>query len=366
MARHRKKEIVSQRRKRKTALILIELVILFILCIGLFITSKFGLIDRVGFDKNNTQNQGLDEDTQQLLQGYTDIALFGLDNREAGNYENGNSDVIMILSINNKTKQLAMVSVYRDTYLDISAKGEEFSFRKANASYMKGGAEQAITMLNNNLDLDIDEYISFDFQAVADAIDVLGGIEVEITDAELVHLNNYIISTNESLGMNSKQISGPGVHTLDGVQAVSYTRIRYTTGGDFKRAERQRIIIAAALDKAKTCDLKTLNKLVDVVFPEIETSMSAATMLQLVGAMMDYDLSQSQGFPFDRNAINHPTKGDIVVPCTLRSNVVELHRILYGNEDYEPSDRVEQYSDFIVEDTGQTGDLIIKDQYTLD
>lgn len=366
MARGKKKLTRRQRQKRRLILFIIELVVVAILLVGVFIMSKFNLMDRVELDDNKIRNESLSKDTQDLMDNYTDIALFGLDNRETGNYSWGNSDVIMIVSINNKTKEMSMVSVYRDTYLDVSAKGDESSFNKANSAFNRGGAERAVFMLNNNLDLDIDDYVAFDFEAVADAIDVLGGVEITLTDAEVKYINQYITETNSIVGGNSNLISSSGTKTLDGVQAVAYTRIRYTAGGDFKRAERQRIVIAAALDKAKTCDLKTLNKLVDVVFPEIETSMSASTMLQMVGAVMDYDLSQSYGFPFERNAINHPKKSDIVVPCTLETNVIELHKLLYGIEDYTPSDTVQKFSDYIENDTGQHADDGMDDKFTLD
>lgn len=364
--RGKKKVTSRQRRKRMFILFVIEIVVISILLVGVFLMSKFNLMDHVDLDDNKIRNEALSQDTQDLMDDYTDIALFGLDNRETGNYSWGNSDVIMIVSINNKTNELSMVSVYRDTYLDVSAKGQESKFNKANSAFNRGGAEQSVFMLNNNLDLDIDDYVAFDFQAVSDAIDVLGGVEIDITEAEVKYINDYIDSTNDILDKSSRKLSGPGKHTLDGVQAVAYTRIRYTAGGDFKRAERQRTVIAAALNKAKTCDLKTLNKLVDVVFPEIETSMSAATMLQMVGAVMDYDLSQSYGFPFERNAINHPTKSDIVVPCTLETNVIELHKLLYDNDNYKPSKTVQEFSDFIENDTGQHADDGMDDRFTLD
>lgn len=366
MANKKRKTNIKQRGKRKVALVIIELIILLLLVAGVFVTSKFNLMEHVNLDKDKLQNVSLNQETQEKLEGYTDIALFGLDNRDTGNYANGNSDVIIVVSINKETKELAMVSVYRDTYLDVSAKGEDSKFRKANSAYAYGGAEQAIFMLNNNLDLDIDDYIAFDFKAVADAIDVLGGVEITLTDAEVKYINEYIKGTNEAVGGDSSYISSAGAQTLDGVQAVAYTRIRYTAGGDFKRAERQRIVIAAALEKAKSCDLKTLNKLVDVVFPEIETSMSAGTMLQMVRALMEYDLSESYGFPFDRTTMEHPSKGSLVIPCTLRSNVIEMHRILYDDEDYQPSDQVERYNEYIINDTGKTEKSAINDQFTLD
>ena len=355
-----------KKQKRKLILFVVEIIIVVLLLVGVFLMSKFNLMQRVDLDDNKIRNEQIDKDTQKTMETYTDIALFGLDNRDTGNYSWGNSDVIMVVSINDKTKEMSMVSVYRDTYLDVSAKGEESKFNKANSAFNRGGAEQALFMLNNNLDLDIDDYVAFDFEAVADAIDVLGGVEIELTSAEVKYINDYIGETNDIVGGNSKYISSPGRQTLDGVQAVAYTRIRYTAGGDFKRAERQRIVIAAALEKAKTCDLKTLNELVDVVFPKIETSMSAANMLTMVGAVMDYDLSQSYGFPFERNAINHPKKADIVVPCTLETNVIELHKLLYGTENYVPSETVQKFSDYIENDTGQHEDDGMDDKFTLD
>lgn len=355
-----------QKQKRRLILVIVELVVVVILLVGVFLMSKFNLMERVDLDDDKIRNELLDKDTQEMMDSYTDIALFGLDNRDTGNYAWGNSDVIMVVSINNKTKEMSMVSVYRDTYLDVSAKGAESKFNKANSAFNRGGAEQAVFMLNNNLDLDIDDYVAFDFEAVADAIDVLGGVEITLTDAEVKYINAYILETNDIVGGHSKTIASSGKQTLDGVQAVAYTRIRYTAGGDFKRAERQRIVIAAALEKAKTCDLKTLNELVDVVFPKIETSMSAANMLSMVGAVMDYDVSQSYGFPFERIAINHPTKYDIVVPCTLETNVIELHKLLYGTENYVPSKTVQKFSDYIENDTGQHEDDGMDDKFTLD
>ena len=361
-----KKKTAKKRRKRRIILFIIEVIVILILLAGVFLMSKFNKMNIVELNKGNIVNELLDKETKEKLESYTDIALFGLDNRETGNYSWGNSDLIMIASINDQTGELSMVSVYRDTYLDISKKGESSKFRKANSAYNNGGAEQSLFMLNNNLDLNIDDYVAFDFEAVADAIDVLGGIEVDLTDAEVKYINTYITQTNEIVGGNSNTIWSAGPQTLDGVQAVAYSRIRYTAGGDFKRAERQRIVIEAALKKAKTCDLKTLNELVDVVFPKIETSMSAANMLQLVGAVYDMDVADSEGFPFERSAIDHPSRGDIVVPCTLETNVIELHRILYGTENYVPSQTVQNFSDYIENDTGYGADDGMDDKFTLD
>ena len=219
---------------------------------ALYVYSKLNLLNKKELDQSKVGKNQVSEETEQTFEGNTTIALFGLDNREQGVYDTGNSDVIMIMNINNDTKEVSLVSVYRDTYLNIAGEGEEEKFRKANAAYAAGGAEQAVTMLNRNLDLDIDNYVAFDFKSVAEAIDILGGVEIDIeSQAEMDYLNDYISYTSEYVGGSDETVDHLGKQTLNGVQAVSYARIRYTTGGDFKRAERQRRVLNELIKKAK-------------------------------------------------------------------------------------------------------------------
>ncbi len=366
MAGRKRNTVSRKRRKRKLILFIVEIIILLLLLGGIYVASKFNLMEHDEINKSEVQNNELKEETKEVLNEYTDIALFGLDNRSSNTYDYGNSDVIIVVSINNQTKEINMVSVYRDTYLDIAEWGNEPKFRKANSAYANGGVDRAITMLNKNLDLDIDDYLVFDFASVADAIDILGGVEIEITEAEVKYMKKYIAHTNGILGTDSPLIYEAGKHNLDGVQAVAYSRIRYTAGGDFKRAQRQRVVIAAALEKAKSSNLSTLNELVNAVFPEIRTSMNSGTMISMAGSLLKYDMGESYGFPFDRATMDHPSKGDIVVPCTLESNVIELHKILYDETDYVPSQTVQDYSDWMINDTGKTENSAIDDQFTLD
>ncbi len=367
MAGRKRKRTSRQRRKRKLILFIVEILILVILLGGLYVTSKLNLIDRTELDAAKVEKSELDEETKEKLTGYTDIALFGLDNRSEGNYEGGNSDVIMIVSINNDTKEIRMVSVYRDTFLDVSSKDESTNLQKANSAYARGGPERAISMLNKNLDLDIDNYVAFDFSAVADVIDLLGGVEVEIEEDEIEYINEYIDHTGEIIGKTSEHIQTTGVHTLDGVQAVAYSRIRYTAGGDFKRAERQRIVLSQAFQKIKTADLKTLNAVITEIFPEIKTDMSTGTMITLASSILGYDMSESRGFPFERTTLTvSKSKGNCVIPCDLITNVEELHELLYGSEEYTPSEKVQKYNDLIINETGKTRDSAVRDQYSLD
>ena len=143
----------KQRKKRKIIIYIIEIIVLLILLLVLAAWMKLNKIDRGKVNEEDLTINQLDSETQQLLSGYTNIALFGLDNRSNGDFDTGRSDSIIVVSINNDTKEVRMASIYRDTYLDMDT--SDGSFAKANAAYAKGGPTQAISMLNKNLDLDI-------------------------------------------------------------------------------------------------------------------------------------------------------------------------------------------------------------------
>lgn len=361
-----KKISKKQRRKRKLILFIVEIIILIIVAGALYVYSKLNLFNRKELDQSKVGKNEVSKETQQTFNGNTTIALFGLDNRDQGVYDTGNSDVIMVMNINNDTKEVSLVSVYRDTYLNIAGEGEEEKFRKANAAYSAGGAEQAVTMLNRNLDLDIDNYVAFDFKSVAEAIDILGGVEIDIeSQAEMDYLNDYISYTSEYVGGSDEMIDHLGKQTLNGVQAVSYARIRYTAGGDFKRAERQRRVLNELIKKAKDASLTELNELVNTIFPEVSTDLTQKDIISMMPVMLKYDMANSGGFPYDKTT-DTPSKkiGSIVIPCDLESNVIQLHKQLFGTEDYQPSETVQSYNDTIIDLTGKTTKDSETDQFS--
>lgn len=361
-----KKISKKQRRKRKLILFIVEIIILIIVAGALYVYSRLNLFNRKELDQSKVGKNEVSKETQQTFEGNTTIALFGLDNRDQGVYDTGNSDVIMVMNINNDTKEVSLVSVYRDTYLNIAGEGEEEKFRKANAAYSAGGAEQAVTMLNRNLDLDIDNYVAYDFKSVAEAIDILGGVEIDIeSQAEMDYLNDYISYTSEYVGGSDEMIDHLGKQTLNGVQAVSYARIRYTAGGDFKRAERQRRVLNELIKKAKDASLTELNELVSTIFPEVSTDLTQKDIISMMPVMLKYDMANSGGFPYDKTT-DTPSKkiGSIVIPCDLESNVIQLHKQLFGTEDYQPSETVQSYNDTIIDLTGKTTKDSETDQFS--
>ena len=361
-----KKISKKQRRKRKLILFIVEIIILIIVAGALYVYSKLNLFNRKELDQSKVGKNEVSKETQQTFEGNTTIALFGLDNRDQGVYDTGNSDVIMVMNINNETREVSLVSVYRDTYLNIAGEGEEEKFRKANAAYSAGGAEQAVTMLNRNLDLDIDNYVAFDFKSVAEAIDILGGVEIDIeSQAEMDYLNDYISYTSEYVGGSDEMIDHLGKQTLNGVQAVSYARIRYTADGDFERAERQRRVLNELIKKAKDASLTELNELVSTIFPEVSTDLTQKDIISMMPVMLKYDMANSGGFPYDKTT-DTPSKkiGSIVIPCDLESNVIQLHKQLFGTEDYQPSETVQSYNDTIIDLTGKTTKDSETDQFS--
>lgn len=347
----RKKVSKKQRRKRKRIILAIEIIVVLILLCVLAIWLKLSKINQTGkLDEDELSINDLDASTKELLDGYTNIALFGLDNRSNGSYGAGNSDSIMIASINNDTHEVKLVSVYRDTYLNVY--GDDF--KKCNSAYAKKGVEGAVAMLNQNLDLNIKEYVAVDFNAMVEVIDLLGGIELEVTKEEAGYMQVYIDEIQSVTGAKSSYVSGGGLCNLDGVQATAYCRVRYTAGDDFKRAERQRIVLTAMAEKAKKASLGTLNKIIDSVFEDIDTSLTSTEIIGLAAFVSQYEIAGTSGFPFSQTTMNLGKKGSIVVPTTLESNVKLLHNYLFGEEEYEPSETIVELSEKIIRDTGKT------------
>ena len=342
----------KKRKKRRRVILIIELLILALLAGAVYLMTKLGSINftEIGPVKKNK----LDARTQNLLSGYTNIALFGLDNRENGKLNRGNSDSIMVASINNKTKEVRIVSVYRDTYLDIDGEG---TLRKANSAYSKGGPKQAIEMLNRNLDLDIEDYITVDFNALVEAIDAVGGVDVDVSEEEvqIIKEKGYAGEVAYVTGHEDEDQPikpGTGVH-LNGVQATAWCRIRYTASQDYGRANRQRIVVEQLIQKAKKASPAQLDKLITGVFPDIATSMSVTELIGLASGVQGYELKGQTGFPFAVHSANLGKKaGSVVVPCTLESNVKALYEYLYDETDYTPSDTVKSISKSVKQNSG--------------
>lgn len=333
-------------------LLILEFFILLI-AIGVLyvITTTTNEIARIDIDTGNIVineeviETKIEKEEVEVSRGYRNIALFGVDARDGELGKGSRSDTIIIASINQDTHEIKLVSVYRDTYLNL---GND-SYNKCNGAYAKGGPEQAITMLNVNLDMDITDYVTIGFSGLIEAIDALGGIEIEITEAEINHLNNYQLCMSEELGVDYIPVTEPGVQTLNGMQATAYCRIRYTKGDDFKRAQRQRDVLGAMMLKAKDASLSTLSDVVTAVLPSVNTSLNVNEIISVLGTVAEYNVVASEGFPFESERTNATigSKGDCIIPMSLVENVELLHELLYEEDTYTPSKQVMSVSDEI-------------------
>lgn len=336
----RERAILRKKRKRRRILILLlELLILIILICAAYVILKTGLINYNPLDDKDLE---IYKDTGD----YTNIALFGLDSRE-GELDAGiRSDCIMIASINNETNEVKLISVYRDTLL----MQQDGSYEKANSAYFYGGPQEAIALLNRNLDLDIKKYISVNFNALVNIIDALGGIEVDVQEEEIPYINAYTVEIIGVTGIDSAPVLNPGLQTLNGVQATAYSRIRYTSGADFKRTERQRQVLQKIAEKAQHADFVTLNRIIDQVLPQISTNLTTSNFLGLAANVLSYSMGETAGFPFDvttsEDIRNHT--GSYVVPIGFADNVSQLHVFLFNDSDYEPSEKVMQIDEDII------------------
>ena len=340
-----------RKKKRKLKIIFLELVLLVgILCFAgySYISSQLDRIQRLPWNPDDIKNVEISEEKQEQMSGYWTIAIFGVDSRNSSVGKGNNSDVNILCNIDQGTGEIRLVSVYRDSYLNISDKN---TYNKINAAYMQGGPEQAVKALNKNLDIDIDDYATFNWKAVADAINILGGIDVEITKSEFYYINAFISETVKATGVASRQLKSAGMNHLDGVQAVAYGRLRLMDT-DYARTERQRKIISLAFEKMKKADWATINNIVQTVFPQVATSVDMNDLLKMGRNITRYHLTETTGFPTDRKEKNMGRKGACVIPQTLESNVIELHHFLFGDEDYAPTETVRSISRKIVSDTG--------------
>ncbi|MEE0741049.1 MAG: LCP family protein [Emergencia sp.] len=304
------------------------------------------------FDKIDTDRDGLAIDTQVAddLSGYRNIAILGVDARADEGYDGSRTDAIIILSIKKSNGEIRMISVMRDSYLKMDDGSGNLILDKITHAHAFGGGENTIQALNRSLDLNIEEFVIFNWKAVADAVDCLGGIEVDVKESEISDLNTWGPETGDNVGRPYTEITETGKQTLDGVQATTYCRIRKNSGGDAGRTQRYKKVMAAMMKKAISQPWK-LSKLSDEVFPNIRTNMSQTEMYTAAIRAPFYNLGKNVSWPEDYYA---GLLGDIsyVVPITLETEVKKLHKEAFDQDNYTPSLTCQQINEEIMYSTG--------------
>lgn len=342
----------AKAKKRRTRIILFafEIVLLAVMLIVFWGVTRVEKVGKVSLEEEDIEVNA-EVETNEQMKGYRTVALFGVDSTTGQLTKNTRSDTIILANINQDTNEIKLVSVYRDTYLNI---GND-TYNKCNSAYAKGGPQQAINMLNQNLDLNIDDFVTVGFEGLIDIIDDLGGVTIDVQSEEIIHLNNYQKSIAEDLKISYTPVSSAGTQVLNGLQATAYCRIRYTSGSDFKRTQRQRDVLSAIMEKAKTASTSTLTQAANDLFNNevIYTSLGLSEILELLGDVTSYSIVGDSGFP-EASMITTGTigaKGSCVVPVDLSSNVSWLHEYLFEETGYTPSDTVEEYSAKVKSDT---------------
>ncbi len=330
---------------------IIAIIIIVVLYINEYINSRLDMMEHVELEDTIVNNEMDEATVKKMTEGYKTIALFGIDTRSADMEEEGvRSDTIIICCINNDTKQVSLVSVYRDTYLELA--NDYKSYEKATHAYAYGGPQGAVNMLNKNLDLNISEYVSVNFTALTEAIDSLGGLDIELKSSELSKLNQCIDEQMRINGIQSDYVYETGVVHLNGVQATAYARIRSTDQGDITRTWRQRLVIQKMIEAAKSAGLSKLMDCIDVVVDDISSSLAKDEIIELAKDCFDYEITTTTGFPFTYTAPTLEGKGSVIVPADLETNVIALHRFLYDDMDYVPTQTVKDISARVVSDSG--------------
>lgn len=371
------------RKKRRIIIFAVEICVIFVMVGMLWLVMKTPsegpsrvVIDPGNVAINEDIKKGKEEGESPML-GYMNVALFGVDARNDSQlYKGSRSDSIMIASINLATGHIKLVSVYRDTVLDLGDLGIDSNgkkvdnktmddlsddiFQKCNAAYSYGGAEQALKMLNMNLDMDIETFVTVGYNGLRTVVDGLGGVWLDVDETELLYINDYQMDVANVLKCEYTPLTTTGYQKLDGLQATAYCRIRYGGGNDFKRTSRQREVLKAIEKEAKNTNLPTLTKVFNDCMDKkiIYTNISNEQILKLLSNISNYSIVEEGGFPDEKMRFTpniDQMRGNIVGNCvvanTLEDNIVWLHRFLFDDEDYVVTDRAKEISKTIADET---------------
>lgn len=373
-----KKSRKYKKMRRRKIIFGIEITVLLILSGILFVYAWINRsMDKMNQDTLDSSQIQINSEVKantdlSQMSGTQVIALVGVDARGVEGSElaeSMNSDTIILCCIDHDKQEIRMVSIMRDTWMNMAKYTDEYyEFDKANSAYNRGGPESMLSMLNTNLDFALTDYVTVNFKALADAIDVLSGLDIEMTNAECVHANNYNREVSEAQGVEYEAIpydedlgdDYSEVRHVSGALATSYARIRYGGGDDAKRTSRQRIVINLMVQKLKQNPTK-IPEILDKVMGNVSTSLTKNEILELGMHAVTYTMGTSYAYPFQlcygENVVNALGE-DVVIPVTLEFNVRELHEYLYPGLSYEPSAAVTEYSDYIARKSGYDEDMI--------
>lgn len=282
-----------KKRKRKgiVSRIITWILSLFIGVFVIYSAAALFMISRLNFTESSNRRHVAGALSKAHV---TNVLLIGTDGRSLD--DKGRSDTMILVSVNSKTDEITLTSFMRDTYVSIPDHG----WNKLNAAYSFGGADLLMDTIEQNFNIRIDDYVSVNFMSFAAIIDSVGGIEIDVSDAEAREINTILMAeVNEIMGdaVDSDLLSGGGKLQLSGKQALSYARIRYIGNADFERTERQREVLTLVAEKLKSFNPSMISSVASKAVPQLTTNMSTGELYLLslrLPFILGYDMSQIQ------------------------------------------------------------------------
>lgn len=335
-------------KKKKIAVIILTLIIL-ILGLGYLYLAK--LASNLDFVSTNKEDFDIDPTVEKTLEDYRCVAILGSDARKGQGYDGSRTDAIIVAVIQKSTGNIQLVSVMRDSYLKIEDANKSEKLDKITHAHAFGGGVNTCNSLNRSMDLNISEFVIFNWKAVSDLVNEMGGIEVNIKSNEINDLNRYGPETAQNVGGKYKPVNKTGKQIIDGPQAATYCRIRKSSGGDPGRGSRMKIVMSALMKKAKETKISTLNDVAERVFPEIRTNITKTGILKTIAQIPSYEFGKNRAWPKDYyggllNGVWY------AVPITLESQIRWLYKTTFDKKGYEPTSRAKSISNEIINRTG--------------
>lgn len=328
-----------------------NIIVLLAVAFVAFCLFFFGLTSHLDKVPTKKDDFAISDQAASDLKGYRNIAILGLDARADESYDGSRTDAIIILRIKKSNGNIKMISVMRDSYVRMMDSENKSILDKLTHAHHYGGGVDTCAALNRNLDLNIKEFMIFNWSAVADMVDTLGGIEVDVKANEIHDLNKWGPETAQNVGSKWHPITKTGKQIIDGAQATTYCRIRKSSGGDTSRGNRYKKVMSATMKKAMKSPGK-MTTLARDVFPKIRTNMNKFQLLSAVLRAPGYDIDDSLSWP--NNFYGGLLSNGVwyAVPKTLSSNVSWLHKKAFKQEGYTPSSVCEEISKEIIFYTG--------------
>ncbi len=320
----------KKKKRHPLRVIFILLLVLALLFAGLF-AAVYVFVGRTHYEPFEAiQEEALYNLPEKNLKGVRNILLIGTDARDPG--IESRSDTIIVVSICPKQRRIYLTSILRDSYVDIPGYGQN----RINHAYQMGGARLLVQTIEQNFGIRIDQYAKVDFYSFVDIIDSIGGVDIDVTDEEVHYVNAYLSEINQLMGIEPQDsfLQTGGRYTLNGRQALAFSRIRYI-GTDFQRTARQRMVLEAAVDRLKHSSPKTVMHGASSVLELITTDISDLSMTALVFSsvfLRNYDL-ESARIPYDGLWWNALTEnGQEVLGIDFDSTKAQFRSIIYGGQ----------------------------------